>query len=79
MVDRRGLLEHLMRQAHKSEDSLEAYGPRQRPFIPTFKPPFYALTALRKKQLIIKNKTIYHVKWHRNICSNVKGKSVLRI
>ena len=62
VVDRRGMLEHLMRKYKQSDDCLEAYGPRQRPFIPKFQPPLYALTALRKKQLTIRNlKTVTRI------------------
>ena len=75
VVDRRGLLEHLMRKSKQSDDCLEAYGPRQRPFIPKFQPPLYALTALRKKQLMIRNLKIQRVKSIPNAQPNVKGEN----
>ena len=76
VVDRRGMLEHLLRKSKHSEDCLEAYGPRQRPFIPKFQPPIYALTALRKKQLTIRNLKIHRVKNTQNAQSNVKGENL---
>ena len=76
VVDRRGMLEHLLRKSKHSEDCLEAYGPRQRPFIPKFQPSLYALTALRKKQLTIRNLKIHRVKSNQNAQSNVKGENL---
>ena len=77
VVDRRGMLEHLMRKYKQSENCLEAYGPRQRPFIPKFQPPLYALTALRKKQLMIRNLKIQRVKSIPNAQPNVKGENCI--
>ena len=70
------MLEHLLRKSKHSEDCLEAYGPRQRPFIPKFQPSLYALTALRKKQLTIRNLKIHRVKSNQNAQSNVKGENL---
>ena len=70
------MLEHLMRKYKQSDDCLEAYGPRQRPFIPKFQPPIYALTALRKKQLTIRNLKIQRVKSIPNAQPNVKGENL---
>ena len=55
VVKRKGLVDHLLKTSQQPQSFQEAYGPRQRPFIRRSKTHLDSLTALRKKEAIVKS------------------------